>query len=202
MSGRNSPYLMELLVGFLTKNSIERRSNPYSQSLFCSIKPFFIILARLRRHFMDVFHYVADQLKDESLFDSPPLKSFNISGSVYNDFDRTNFDLLDTHSQKLFCYSQTTNFDDNQDSDDDAILLEAVDHTIMQEDRSADVYKQHWDTPLFDDYGCVNEIEYIAKVFELSTNHDVWDDLTFTKDCVDMFKRRERTNWEGFTMRG
>jgi len=147
---------------------------------------------------MDVFHYVADQLKDESLFDSPPLQSFNSSGSIYNDFDRSSVDLLETSSQLLFCYSQTTNFDDNQDSDDDTILQEAVDHAIMQEDRNNGVYNPVvWDTPLFDNFGSVNAIEYMSKVNELATNHDVWDDLTFTKDCIDMFERRERTNWEG-----
>ena len=148
---------------------------------------------------MDVFHYVADQLKDESLFDSPPLEPFTESGSIYNDFDRCHQDLLDTDSEQLFCYSQTTNyFDETGSFQDETLVQEAVDHAIMQEGLYADVnFNLQWDTPLFDNFGNCNAIDYMEKVYQLSTDHEAWHELTFTKECIEMFERRLRTTWEG-----
>jgi len=147
---------------------------------------------------MYVFYYVADQLKDEILFHSPPLRSFVVSGSIYNDFDRSYLNPLETHSQQVFCYSQTTNFDDAEDSQEESLAQEAVDHAIIQEDMTVGMYDYvQWDTPLFDNFGNCNDKEYMQKVYKLSTEHDIWNELTFIKDCIEMFERRLRTSWEG-----
>lgn len=142
---------------------------------------------------------MADQVKDESLFDSPPLESFSESGSIYNDFDCTRNDLLDTRSQQLFCFSQTTNFlDDVDTSQEDRLVQEAVDHAIMEEGLYANVNSNlQWDTPLFDNFGDINARDYMAKVYTLATDNETWHDLTFTKESLEMFQRRLRTTWEG-----
>jgi len=146
---------------------------------------------------MYVFYYVADQLKDEISFHSPPLRSFVASGSIYNDFDRSYLNPLETHSQQVFCYSQTTNFDDAEDSQEESLAQEAVDHAIIQEDMTVGMYDYvQWDTPLFDNFGNCNDKEYMQKVYKLS------NELTFIKDCIEMFERglhgKEQTL---FTMR-
>ena len=69
------------------------------------------VLGWLRKHCMDVFHYVADILKDVDLFDSDHRANMTNEGSIYNDYDRCPLALLHSNSDNLFCYSQTSNID-------------------------------------------------------------------------------------------
>ena len=75
-----------------------------------------LFVAWLRRNCMEVFHYVADVLKDTPLFDTessasataPDITATQAGGSIYNDFDHSPLDLLH-RDQSIFCFSQTSN---------------------------------------------------------------------------------------------
>ena len=71
---------------------------------------FFQIPGWLRKNCMQVFNYVANALKDVPLFDSDTDDAIPAedSGAVYNDFDYSPMELLQTNGND-FCFSQTTN---------------------------------------------------------------------------------------------
>jgi len=148
---------------------------------------------------MDVFHYVADVLKDVDLFDSDHQANKSNEGSIYNDYDRCPLALLHGNSDDLFCYSQTSNLDKQDDEVyEEESIQEAVDHAIMAEDKAEGVHYDHlqWETELFDNYSDITSAAYLAKVHQLATDDHVWHDLNFTKETIRMFERRLRTQWE------
>jgi len=148
---------------------------------------------------MDIFYYVADQLKDVELFDSEHKAKFSNVGSIYNDFDRCPLALLHGNSDEMFCYSQTSNFtDDSNENDIPQILREPLDHAIMAEDLHVGVHYEHlqFETPLFDNYSEVTDKDYVEKVYQLASDNAKWNDLNFTKECIEMYERRSRTHWD------
>jgi len=145
---------------------------------------------------MSVFHYVADQLKDVELFDSQTPNSID-TGAIFNEFDACPSDLLEEDICEQFCFSQTSNT--ATDEQDGAItsVRDAVDHAIMVEDAAVGVYGEHltWETPLFDNETDMKEMSYMEKVYTLATDSNIgFDDLTISKEAVNMFERRIRTN--------
>ena len=146
---------------------------------------------------MSVFHYVADQLKEVALFDSETTDTID-TGAIFNDFDATPSDLLENDSSELFCFSQTTNVVNEEETSNS--IIEAVDHAVMHEDFAVGVHANQlrWDTPLFDNESAVTDNTYLEKVYKLLTDKEHGlDDLTISKEAIKMFERRMRTNWEG-----
>jgi len=147
---------------------------------------------------MQVFHYVADQLKDVELFDSKTPEPTNDTGALYNDFDCKALSLLDDTSE-IFSFSQTSNVMVSDD-DNESITQEAVDYAILEEDKAHGIYYEHlqWESPLFDNYSEIRDPEYLRKVYLLATDSEgSWKDITISKEAISMFERRVRAGWEG-----
>lgn len=85
---------------------------------------------------MDVFHYVANELKDTSLFENSPDEQAIDEGAVYNDFDSTPLALLETNDDERFQFSQVSNhLTEGLDVDIDSVDLEnAVEEAIIATD--------------------------------------------------------------------
>lgn len=150
---------------------------------------------------MEIFHYLADQLKDEELFDSPPNRPAT-EGAIYNDFDESPLDQLCQNQSERFCFSQTSNslgIPDESDNAEEHLTREAVDHAIMAEDSSSGVHYEHlqWEHPLFDNFSDIADVEYLTKVYQLAINEkEQWNEIKISKEATSMFERRLRSNWE------
>ena len=156
-----------------------------------------IVSAYFRTHCMEIFHYVAEQIKDCPIFDNDVPRSCK-SGAVYNDFDNSTLDLLQSHGEDVFSYSQVAPSNESVCTND--VLQEPVDKAILAEDEVVGVFYDdlQWESPLFDNYSIVCNKEYCKKVFELATNcSGVWDEIEISDNAKQMFQRRFRNDWEG-----
>ena len=151
---------------------------------------------------MQVFHYLANVLKDVPLFDSKDTRPVDVEeGAVYNDFDHCPMELL-RGDQNTFSYSQMPHREGDAAGPStaaDVSVQEATDHAVMEADRVEGVHYDHltWETDLFDNYSDVCNWAYCTKVFKLVTNEDgCWDQLKITDLAKLMFERRLRTNWD------
>jgi len=149
-----------------------------------------------------VFHYVAEQLKGVELFDSQAKGKIE-TGSIFNEFDACPSDMLNEDLVEQFCFSQSSNNSATLTTATDGAVesvKEAVDHAIMEEDRAVGVHAEHltWETPLFDSETDIGEMEYMKKVYKLATDSEIGlDEITISKEAINMFERRLRTNWKG-----
>ena len=150
----------------------------------------------LRTHCMDVFHYVAHELRGEPLFDSAVEQETGV-GSIYNDFDASSTSLMVTTAECAdFSFSQKMQSSPTKTSD---AIAEAVDYAVMDADNSEGVLYEHlvWETPLFDNFAESCTDEYLEKVYRLVTDREgCWSELTISGEAEKMFARRFRTNWE------
>ena len=151
---------------------------------------------------MQVFHYVANALKDVPLFDSDTDDAIPAedSGAVYNDFDYSPMELLQTNGND-FCFSQTTNLqkEDKEAETSTASMQEAVDHAVMAADESVGVQYEHlsWESEYFDNASDSCDESYCQKVYKLVTNYEgCWDSLGISTAGEMMFQRRLRTKWD------
>ena len=147
---------------------------------------------------MEVFHFVAHQLKDTPLFDAEiqPTQP-TTSGSIYNDFDNSTSSLLYSRGEEWFCYSQVPpSQESNQTSDP---IEEALDAAVMTTDAAEGVHYEHlqWESEYFDNYSEKDELEYYQKVYDLATKDEIWDEINISTEAITMFHRRLRTDWEG-----
>ena len=151
----------------------------------------------LRQNCMKVFHYVAEELKNESLFDNEMETSLQV-GAVYNDFDTSPI-------SSLLPYEETESFSFSQPSKSDPIAEEeisslegAVDNAVLEADRNSGLLYEHlqWDSPYFDNTSENCNEEYCKKVFNLATNHEgCWSSITISPEALKMFERRHRMQW-------
>ncbi|XP_066920801.1 serine-rich adhesin for platelets-like [Clytia hemisphaerica] len=171
----------------------------------------------LRINCMEVFHYLAEQLKHEPIFDTPTHRwngagAAKGMGAVFNDFDFSPMDLMLADENAEFSLSQTPSIPSNNvqtvDADvpsspsnsKDSATVEAIDHAIMEADRVEGVLYEDlsWDTPLFDNASEKCDEEYVQKVVELASNNEgCWDALHISDKAVSMFRRRARVFWDG-----
>ena len=107
---------------------------------------------------MSVFHYVANQLQGEPIFDTdvdqPQIaQNQQLEGAIYNDFDFQPMLLMHDDYNEHFSFSQqqADNHQPSSASDDQAII-EALDHAIMSAEKTIGVLYEHlpWESPLFD----------------------------------------------------
>ena len=136
---------------------------------------------------MKVFHFLANVLKDEPLFDSPEQQvAEREGGAVYNDFDHNPMELL-AGDENAFSYSQLPS---KATTSSEAVQ----DHAVMAVDTSEDLT---WNTELFDNYTEKCNSRYSQKVYKLVTNAEgCWDALSLTGEARMVFARRHRTNWD------
>ena len=148
---------------------------------------------------MLVFHFLANFLKDEPLFDNEVEESFS-TGAVYNDFDSCPMDTLLTQEEaETFCYSQPNINDSNPINENESVSMEeALDNAVMEADKNEGILYEHlqFDTVYFDNSSEECTPEYCAKVHALATNFEnAWTDLKLTGQAIRMFERRMRTDW-------
>lgn len=146
---------------------------------------------------MSVFHYVAHEVKDETLFDNEMETSLE-TGAIFNDFDASPIDtLLSLEETESFTLSQpmtSTPIDEGKSKSIEA----ALDNAVMEADRTEGIHYDHltWDSELFDNQSEECDEAYCQKVYKLVTNQDgAWDAIAISPEAIRMFERRVRTNW-------
>ena len=150
---------------------------------------------------MEVFHYVANALKNVPLFDSDTeaiRRDQSGGGAIYNDFDHCPMELLQANDENMFCFSQTSNIETSEKTSEMSIQ-EAVDHAVMAEDEAVGVQYEHlaWESAYFDNFSDSCDQPYCEKVHKLVTNFEgCWDALNVTTATETMFERRLRTKWD------
>ena len=87
----------------------------------------------LRLHCMEVFHYVANELRDTPLFENSPDEESIDEGAIYNDFDSTPMALLDSNENESFQFSQVSN-ESVADIPDSTDLINVVEEAILATD--------------------------------------------------------------------
>ena len=146
---------------------------------------------------MKVFHYVAEELKNEPLFDNQMENSLNF-GAVYNDFDSSPItNLLPFDETESFSFSQPQTKEVSFENVSSAVES-AVDNAVMEADRTSGLLYEHlqWDSPYFDNASEDCDEDYCRKVFNLATNYEgAWSSITLSEQAIMMFERRERTAW-------
>ena len=147
---------------------------------------------------MDVFHYVAEQLKDEPLFENDVEPEVNV-GAVYNDFDAAPMSLLLSHKEcSEFSFSQSVRVTSSPNRTAE-VIRDTLDSVVMAEDRHVGVLYEDlvWETPYFDNESETCTDPYIAKVHHMATDwNGCWSAITVTEKAVSMFQRRFRTAWD------
>jgi len=155
----------------------------------------------LRLHCMDVFHYLAYVLRNESLFDCGNNTVDMSSGAVYNDFDFDPKELLKSNEAETdLMFSQSTNlemvktFYGNQ-----LVPNEALDHAILESDVTdgtlyADLVVDH---PDYDITSSIDDIAYMTKVYSILKVE--WKEiaLQLNERTYQIYKMRKRSDWKG-----
>ena len=127
---------------------------------------FLIPLGWLRQNCMMVFHYLAEELKGESLFDNEIEESLE-TGAVYNDFDSSPLDtLMDYEETERFSFSQSSAFHSTPIQGDESIVP-AVDTAVMDAGTVDGIqYKlMQWDSPYFDNESKTCDEDYCKKEY-------------------------------------
>ena len=89
---------------------------------------------------MEVFHYVANELNGETLFDSA-VDEQQDTGSVYNDFDSASTSLMITSEECAeFSFSQKMTSSPAKTS---TVITEAVDYAVMDADMHDGLLYEH-----------------------------------------------------------
>ena len=144
---------------------------------------------------MDIFHYVADQLKTTPLFTCSS-KTFRDrgKGAVYNDFD---FD----SSQLATCSTKTSAAAAEiqpRPTLKELVPQKLVDYAILHNDNvtGADYAALAIDTEYQDCASNEPDEEYMRKVYKIVTEE--WRNLEgFTEETVLIYERRQRCDWTG-----
>ena len=169
---------------------------------------------------MEVFHYVANQLQGEPIFDTPihsndGHRTAPGTGAIYNDFDFDPSHLMYADEVESFSFSQsvtssqplnrneeeTNDNDNNNDKEgENSALVQALDHAVLEADKEVGIHYEDlvWESDLFDNYSEKCDEAYVDKVLVLAANKDgAWDKLKVTEKAKNMFRRRLRNKWEG-----
>ena len=110
---------------------------------------------------MEIFHYVADQLKDTPLFESdmPELSEENDrTGAVYNDFD-TETPFPDTPISTLEPSQEC-----NEDNERPVLTRGEVDSALLYADENENAFNIHIDSENFDTTSVTADKNYHEKV--------------------------------------
>ena len=146
---------------------------------------------------MDVFHYVAHQLRRIALFESTDESIYNTVGAVYNDFDFDSRALLNTEAE--FCYSQFDSRDTEDAIIDTAVPNEAVVYAILEADvTDNNLYEiLAIDHELVDLTSALNDVSYMMKVREIAMSawEDIWLQLSIR--AIEVFEMRYSIDWMG-----
>ena len=155
---------------------------------------------------MEVFHYLANKLKDEDNFDARPMDGANNSntGAIYNDFDSNPLDLLGGITD-MPCYSQSSNLRRSVSLDnveEDAASKKAVDHALLEGDKHESIFVDFltFKSDLYDITSPEPDLSYMEKVYRIATaqnEKDFEEEIEITDEVTDVYKMRYRNNWQG-----
>ena len=149
---------------------------------------------------MEVFHFLAEELKDIPLFQSSLLSqdSEENRGAVYNDFDFDTGTLLDNFEVRFSEIANEDSSDINPAPLSQLVPSEAVENAILEADDNDGVLYEHitFDSPFFDCESPTADDTYMEKVYALAMGE--------YKNChgggeraEEIFEMRRRNKWMG-----
>jgi len=161
------------------------------------------ILGWMRRNCIDIFHFLAHELKDTENLECGT-EEIHTVGAVYNDFDCNPAEVLGGINDEPM-YTQSSNLSDgNRDAENEASAPQlCIDQAILEEDRISGIL---WilyqgcsiDTEDFDVTSEEPNDEYLKKVFRIASgNSKSWENVQFTEEALKCFAARHRRNWSG-----
>ena len=149
---------------------------------------------------MQVFHYLANQLKNTPNFENKK-EYVNLddgAGSIYNDFDFDASRLMREENNDT-CFSQSSNLNVTYNEKDAEFLVpqEAIDHAVVEADKNEGIFYNAlaFDHPLYDCTSSVPDDEYMRKVYLLATGE--WKKLNLKQEAFEAYNMRERIDWKG-----
>ena len=154
----------------------------------------------MRRNCMEIFHYVANEIKDMSNFECGEEEMFT-TGAVYNDFDSNPSDILGGVTDEPL-FSQSTNLSSTHEdlSNDNLVPQKLVDCAVLEESLYTDiVYSQSSiDCEEFDNFSNEPDASYLEKVYKIATGcEDSWKNLDIADETFKVFEMRSRNDWAG-----
>ena len=149
---------------------------------------FFCFTAWLRNHCMEVFHWIAHELKDEPLFSTGSIEDEQPqSGAIYNDFDRENPFSSDDDEDTLLnlSFSQPL-FTEEDDQNSNEI------HDEINDEEPIDIF---FESDNFDDYSEYPDRLYRHRVFQLLEKES--HTLKLHQDVIEVYEERYQNDWQG-----
>ena len=152
----------------------------------------YFVSAWLRRNCMEVFHWVAMQLKDVSLFSTETENEKSNEGAIYNDFDNENpFCSDDDDQQYSFTQPETNATNDGKKAVREKIQSEADERILEEQVTFFDV----------EDFDCDSETadrSYREKVFSFikKIKHDT-ELVILSREDVEIYEKRYINDWQG-----
>ena len=150
---------------------------------------------------MEIFHYLANELKDTPNFECGPASVDDGNGAVYNDFEGKNV-LLESEQQVTFSQmsEETTNSDDLRQVDtNDIVPKEAVEKSILEADiTEALLYNDlSFQTELLDCKSPLTDSAYLEKVYKILAFD--WEEILkeISGRVLQIYQMRRRTGWTG-----
>ena len=154
----------------------------------------------MRRHCLEIFHYVADQLKDTPLFEST--NSDNLGpkvGAVFNDFEfHTPISEEDEPISSQYECAVSSCGPSNQVTDlCDLVPQSLVDHAIVRADETVSInYSQSViNSPSFDIENEIDSDDYLKNVYYVLLRE--YNEVDFNNETLQLFESRRRMNWNG-----
>ena len=147
----------------------------------------------LRINCMDVFHYVASELRGVSLFDNV-CRTSTETGAIYNDFDQLYNPMKSKRISMSYSQPQT-NGEDQQKNVNELVPQDEIDHAVLEAERLEGTHYEHltFDSINFD---CTSEHpdrEYRQKVYNILK--DEHQSIIISKEAREIFEIRKRNNW-------
>jgi len=132
---------------------------------------------------MEIFHWVANELKNVDIFSTEMQKADQHTGAAYNDFDNeTPFPSDD--EELVFPFT---------DPSSSSLSLPVNDHeTVLQNVNDSEVV--FFDIEDFDDTSDYPDNIYRRRVYNVIKNHF---DIDMTEDIINIYHSRQMNNWEG-----
>ena len=121
---------------------------------------------------MEVFHYVANQLNNEPLFDNDVEKGKGL-GALYNVFDASPMSLLLTNDECAeFSFLQTAKIRSTPVKTS-VVIEKATDMAVIDADLAHGLMYEHlvWDSPYFDNEFEKCDAAYVQNVYQLGNQH-------------------------------
>lgn len=153
----------------------------------------------MRRHCLEIFHYVGSQLKDKPLFESLNVDRLGPKvGAVFNDFEDRDFEEEDEVIISSQYECPTNSASAYQEIDlTDLVPQSLVDHAIVRADEIDGInYSQSViESPSFDIEDSITSESYLKKVYHVLLKE--FNEVDFNNETLQLYESRRRKNWGG-----